>query len=136
MFSEEVRALPEYNRSANTQSVEIKSPWTLSFPENWGAPSTVELKDLISWTDHNDSGINYFSGTATYSNSFNITKETIDKGKSINLDLGEVYDVAEVFVNDELVGGLWTKPFKLGDETFRVQASGLLGPVIIETTIN
>jgi hypothetical protein len=188
VFNEEVRALPEYNKPANTQSLEIKSPWTLSFPENWGTPSTVELKDLISWTDHSDSGINYFSGTASYSNSFNITKETIDKGKSINLDLGEVYDLAEVYVNDKSVGVLWTKPFKLeiqefvkegvnkieieitnmwinrltgdmelavdqkftktnvpyktepntelGDETFRVQASGLLGPVNIETTTN
>lgn len=188
VFSEEIRTLPEYNKSAKTQSVEIKRPWTLCFPENWGAPPTVELKNLISWTDHSDPGINYFSGTASYSNSFNITKETIDKGKSINLDLGEVYDVAEVFVNDKRVGVLWTKPFKLeiqefikegvnkieieitnmwinrltgdmglpvdekftktnvpyitkpnselGDETFRVQASGLLGPVMIETSTN
>src|SRR5680860_734759 len=118
VFSEEIRTLPEYNKSAKTQSVEIKRPWTLCFPENWGAPPTVELKNLISWTDHSDPGINYFSGTASYSNSFNITKETIDKGKSINLDLGEVYDVAEVFVNDKRVGVLWTKPFKLEIQEF------------------
>jgi hypothetical protein len=183
MFSEEWRELPEYNKPARIQSSEIKTPWILSFPENWGAPSSVELDKLISWIDHENKGINYFSGTATYTNTFNISKEAYDYDKSIYIDLGEVLDVAEVFVNDKSVGILWTKPFKLnikdyikqgknkievkitnmwinrltgdmdlpveekfcrtnrpyildgsemGDETFRIQNAGLLGPVIIE----
>jgi hypothetical protein len=101
----------------------------------------------------------------------------------ISLDLGEVLDVAEVFVNGKSAGVLWTKPFKIeiqelvepgvntleiritnmwinrltgdlalpperrfcrtnrppesryfseaGDETYRVQKAGLIGPVIL-----
>ncbi len=183
LFTNTVRELPPYNQPAEIQSTEIKTPWTLSFPKNWGAPDSVKLNELISWTEHPDSGIKYFSGTASYLNSFNITKETMDRGNSINLDLGEVYDVAEVFVNGKRVGVLWTKPFKLeiqefvkegenkieikitnmwinrltgdmalpvekrfcrtnhpyitkdyteiGDETYRIQTAGLIGPVTI-----
>jgi hypothetical protein len=182
VFSEESRELPEYKNSTGIQSTEIETPWTLSFPENWGAPSSVQLNKLISWIDHDIKGINYFSGTATYTNNFNISKESLANDKSINVDLGEVLDVAEVFVNEKPVGVLWTKPFKLnikdyvqegknqieikvtnmwinrltgdmdlpvekkfcktnrpyilegsemGDETFRLQDAGLLGPVSI-----
>ncbi len=187
MFSDESRELPDYKKLTEIESTEIQNPWTLSFPENWGAPSSVELDKLISWIDHEDKGINYFSGTATYTNSFNISKDALDNDKSIYIDLGDVLDVAEVFVNDKSAGVLWTKPFKLdvrdyvkegknkieikvtnmwinrltgdidlpaeekfcrtnrpyilegsemGDETFRVQDAGLLGPVTIQEVLN
>ena len=188
VFTNESRELPDYNRAGEAQTTEIRGPWTLSFPEHWGAPSSVELDELISWTDHENEGINYFSGTATYSNSFNISKGALDTSSAINLELGEVRDVAEVFVNGRSAGVLWTKPFELniqdyvkegenqveikitnmwinrltgdidlpvegkftrtnrpyilepyseiGDETFRVQRSGLLGPVALITRTN
>jgi hypothetical protein len=188
IFSEETRELPEYNRRTEMKSTEIKGGWSLSFPENWGAPPQVELDELISWTDHKEKGINYFSGTATYRNSFEVSKTELADGKIISLDLGEVLDVAEVFVNGDSVGVLWTKPFKMnirdyvregkndieiritnmwinrltgdislpegekfcrtnrpyilepyseiGDETFRVQRAGLIGPVTVETLTN
>lgn len=183
VFSEERRELPDYIIPPVIKSVEIITPWTLSFPENRGAPASVELNELISWTDHEHKGINYFSGTATYTNSFYLSKVALNDDKSIFLDLGEVLDVAEVFVNDKSAGILWTKPFKqniknyvmegknnieikitnmwinrltgdmnlpveekfcrtnrpyilkdyteIGDETFRLQRAGLLGPVKI-----
>lgn len=118
VFSDEKRELTEYNKLAKIKSTEVKTPWTLSFPENWGAPASVKLKELISWTDHENKGINYFSGTATYTNNFNISKDALEVNKSIYIDLGEVLDVAEVFVNDKPVGILWTKPFKLNIKDF------------------
>ena len=45
---------------------EITGAWKLSFPPNWGAPPSVTLDKLISWTDHTNAGVRYFSGTATY----------------------------------------------------------------------
>lgn len=186
MFNSESRQLPEYKRSIDGIPAEIKGPWTLSFPEKWGAPASETFNELISWTDHANEGIKYFSGTASYSNSFNISKKTIDKNSLITLNLGEVLDVAEVFVNGKSVGILWTSPFRIdiqdyvkqgknnleikitnmwinrltgdmnlppdkrfcktnqppvmkdrspwGDETYRVQRAGLLGPVTITET--
>ncbi len=188
VFTKEDRELAAYNPSTETQTTAIGSPWKLSFPENWGAPSSIELDKLISWTEHEDKGINYFSGTATYENSFTVSKEFIDGKKAINMDLGEVYDVAEILVNGKSAGILWTKPYQLnvqdlvkegenklevkitnlwinrltgdidlpegekfcktnvpavtdpdtgyGDLTWRIQTSGLLGPVNIEMQID
>ena len=151
----------------------------MNFPENWGAPAKAVFNELILWTESEEKGIKYFSGTATYHNTFTIEKETPLKDMSI--DLGEVRDVAEVFVNGKSAGILWKKPFivdisKLvqsgkntlkievvnmwinrltgdmlsdpkdrycktnqpdikseswpgGDEPYRIQTSGLLGPV-------
>ncbi len=113
VFTNEDRELEAYNPFTVTQTTAIEAPWKLSFPENWGAPSSVELDKLISWTEHEDEGINYFSGTATYENSFTVSKEVIDGKKAINIDLGEVYDVAEILINGKTAGVLWTKPYQL-----------------------
>jgi hypothetical protein len=183
IFNTRSRQLPDYPNSTGSSPVELKGPWSVSFPEKWGAPPSVEFNDLISWTDHPNDGVKYFSGTATYIKSLNISKEAIDQKRPITLDLGNVLDVAEVFVNSKSAGTIWTKPFRVdiqdyvkegrndlqikvanmwinrlagdmllppdkrfcrtnqpfvtkdrtawGDETFRIQKAGLIGPVTI-----
>ncbi|HMI01044.1 MAG TPA: glycosyl hydrolase [Pedobacter sp.] len=158
---------------------EMQGLWKLTFPKGWGAPEEVLLEGLKSWTEFKDKGIKYFSGTATYHKTFSIKEEIA--GKTISIDLGEVRDLAEVFINGKSAGILWKKPFSAditklvrpgdnsltvevvnlwvnrltgdmlsepkdrftrtnqpymkgeiwpgGDETFRIQTSGLLGPV-------
>ena len=44
----------------------IVGPWTVRFPPNRGAPETITLGSLQSWSDHADTGVKYFSGTAVY----------------------------------------------------------------------
>jgi hypothetical protein len=187
VFAAERRELAEYyerQEGKGTSISSLKGNWTLSFPENWGAPAVVTLDELISWSDSEHEGIRHFSGTATYENSFVVSQETLRNDAAILLDLGEVLDVAEVVVNGTPAGVLWTKPFKLdiqdyvveginaleiritnmwinrltgdlslppekrfcqtnrppesryyseaGDETYRVQRAGLIGPVSLE----
>jgi len=112
IFHPKDRELPEKGETESV-STEISGPWTLSFPENWGTPASVELDELISWTDHENQGINYFSGTASYTNSFTIPEEELQNKRNIAIDLGEVLDVAEVFVNGKSAGILWTSPFRI-----------------------
>lgn len=97
----------------NSHSDLINTPWTIKFPEGWGAPPEVIFDKLSSWINNEDEGIKYFSGTASYFNEFNISKETISDNKYIYLDLGEVLDLAKVFINDKSAGILWKKPFRL-----------------------
>ena len=136
VFTSVDRDLPAYNESLDTQTTEITSPWKLSFPENWGAPASVELDTLISWTNHVEKGIKYFSGTAIYENSFTVTKETIESKKAISIDLGEVYDVAEILVNGTSAGILWTKPYKLNIEEFVKEGENKLDVKITNLWIN
>lgn len=140
--------------------------------------------DLDTNIVNNDGGLTegYFSGTATYFNSFSLRED--EANNKTLLDLGEVKDVTEIFINGESAGILWKEPYSLeitnlvkagdnelkievvnmwvnrltgdmhlspekrfcstnqnymisevwpgGDETFRVQKAGLLGPVNIK----
>ena len=167
----------------NTTRSEIAGPWKVNFPPNWGAPPTAVFDRLISWTESEVPGIKYFSGTATYQNSFKVEKGSVKNGMII--DLGEVRDVAEIFINGKSAGILWKKPYQAdvsklikegendlkieivnlwvnrltgdmladpkdrfcktnmtymksevwpgGDEPFRLQTAGLLGPVTMST---
>jgi hypothetical protein len=74
----------------------ISGPWQLDFPPNLGAPSTVSLAELQSWTEHPDAGVKYFSGTATYRKDIDAAADWFHPGRSIVLDLGTVKDMAEV----------------------------------------
>jgi alpha-L-rhamnosidase/F5/8 type C domain len=93
------------------QILEIKTPWIVSFQEGRGASSPAKFNTLQSWTENSDSGIKYFSGTATYKNTF--TVPSVSKG-IYEIDLGEVKNVAEVIINGKPQGIAWKKPFKIG----------------------
>ncbi len=105
------RDLSQFSDPTHDAAVaEIAGPWKVDFPPGWGAPASAEFERLISWTESQDPGIKYFSGTATYHNSFQLEETSADK--QVVLDLGEIRDVAEVFVNGKSAGILWKKPYR------------------------
>ncbi|MFW5831868.1 MAG: glycosylhydrolase-like jelly roll fold domain-containing protein, partial [Prolixibacteraceae bacterium] len=97
--------------SNNLKSQKIKGDWEVSFPENWGAPAAVTFPELISWTESENEGVRYFSGTATYKKSFDFNL-TDTENQKIYLDLGDVQKVAEVWLNGERLGITWAKPHR------------------------
>jgi len=113
VFTKELRndvAVSPTSQSSVKQ--EIVGPWKVSFPPNWGAPPSAVFDRLISWTESENSGIKYFSGTATYKNTFELSDADAGAGELL-LDLGEVRDVAEVFINGKSAGVLWKKPYRV-----------------------
>ena len=89
----------------------IEGSWKINFPGQAGAPATIVLDSLSSLTNHKDEGVKYFSGSATYSKSFEVKKEL---GKSkVFLDLGRVGDIAEIILNGKKLDILWTAPFRI-----------------------
>lgn len=118
-----------------TQIMELKGPWTVSFQKNRGAPDHVQLDSLRSLTEHSDPGVKYFSGTATYATKFSLPAvKDMDK---LVLDLGEVNNVAEVFINGKSQGVVWKVPFKInlnmGDKKL---SENLLEVKITNTWVN
>lgn len=95
------------------QLAEIAGPWTLNFPPHWGAPATVPLEQLASWTENADEGVKYFSGTASYTRTVQVDPGWRTGGTRIELDLGMVRDLAEVVVNGISCGTVWTAPFRV-----------------------
>ena len=92
---------------------ELSGAWNLSFPPNWGAPPSVTLGQLISWTGHANDGVRYFSGTATYEREIEIPADRLSAGRELWLDLGAVKNLAEVSLNGRDLGVLWKPPFRV-----------------------
>jgi hypothetical protein len=88
-------------------------PWELSFLTNLGAPDRLTLDKLMSWTEHNDLGVKYYSGTATYRKNIQVPPELLGKNRRLCLDLGNVQLMAQVKLNGEDLGILWNPPFRV-----------------------
>jgi len=95
------------------QPLAITGPWELRFPPNEGAPKRITLERLISWSTHNDSGVKYFSGTATYAKTISVPANLIAKNRRVYLDLGKVQVIAEVRLNGKDLGILWKPPYRV-----------------------
>jgi hypothetical protein len=91
---------------------EITGPWKLDFPQGWGARASVSLANLISWPEHPDQGVRYFSGSGAYAVFFNLSQEMLVAGQAVFLDLGEVGVVAETILNGQPIGTRWKPPFR------------------------
>ncbi len=89
----------------------VGGPWTLAFPPGLGAPPGVTLDGLISWKDHPDPGVKYFSGTATYTHTVQVPPQMLGGGRRLYLDLGDVQVIAQVKLNGKDLGILWKPPY-------------------------
>jgi len=94
------------------QPLEINGPWEVSFKNGMGAPSKTTFDELISWSNHPEKSIKYYSGTAVYRKNISISKEMLGKNKKLKLDLGKVEIMSEVIVNGKNLGILWKAPYR------------------------
>ena len=95
------------------QPQKLEGSWELSFPPHWGAPERITLPGLASWTAHENPGVKYFSGTASYRKSFELPADWLAAGLPMMLDLGAVKNLAEVSLNGHDLGILWKPPFRV-----------------------
>jgi len=99
----------------------LDGTWDLSFEKNKGAPDSVKLQQLTSWSDNADPGIRYFSGHGTYTKHIDLPASSFKTGDKLWIDLGTVDNLAEVTVNGKPLGIAWKAPY-------RVDATGALHP--------
>jgi hypothetical protein len=111
-----VVTLPERKES---ELAILNGDWKIHFQKGRGAPDEIMVSKLSSWTESNDNGVKYFSGTAVYSRTINIDAAWLNSVTALWLDLGDVKNIAEVRMNGKSLGIVWKKPF-------RVDATGAL----------
>jgi hypothetical protein len=104
------RALP---RMQTRVIATLGGPWDVHFPPHWGAPAAITLAQLTPWTASADAGVKYFSGTATYTKTVTVPEAWLRSGARVLLNLGVAKDVAEVAVNGQALGILWTPPYQV-----------------------
>jgi len=106
-----------------SEPFELDGGWDLQFPPNHGAPERISLDRLLSWSDHPDPGVKYYSGSAIYKKVFRLPPAFLAKYQlslsshqtfpHLYLDLGQVAIMATVKLNGKDFGTLWKPPFRV-----------------------
>jgi hypothetical protein len=121
-------------RPASTQTLtRIAGPWKLRFQPDRGAPDSIQLASLSSWSDSPNTGVKYFSGAASYTTKVRAQPEWFKGHAQIWIDLGSVKNIGEVFVNGRNLGVVWKAPFRVnvtqalksGDNELRIDVTNL-----------
>ena len=94
--------------SFKTEKV-LDEKWLLQFDSEFHGPSkALKIDKLFDWTTSQNDSIKYYSGTATYSKTF---QWDLKATKDLYLDFEEVNCIAEVIVNGKHCGVVWTYPY-------------------------
>lgn len=101
---------------------DLSHSWEVMFDTTMGGPQKVFFEDLSNWIDRPEEGIKYYSGTATYRKSFDLSFKK-GNGERIYLDLGDVKHVSSVRFNNKDLGVLWCTPWRI-DITDYVKETG------------
>jgi alpha-L-rhamnosidase len=101
------------HKAMETELATVDGPWSLSFQTGRGAPASVTLDKLTSWSDSQDKGVKYFSGTGTYTKTIQASADWFKPGAKLWIDLGIVKNLAEVTVNGKSLGIVWHAPYRM-----------------------
>jgi len=95
----------------------IEGSWSVAFQPDRGAPDSITLNKLASWSDNSDTGVRYFSGVGTYTKTVDAPGAWFKQGAHLWIDLGEVKNLAEVAVNGKSLGVVWHTPYRVDATT-------------------
>ena len=95
------------NLAAPAAPNELSGPWQVRFDSSVDKIAPITMEKLQDLSKHSETGVKYFSGTATYTREFTLA----DANVRLSLDLGKVADLARVTLNGKDLGVLWHPPF-------------------------
>jgi hypothetical protein len=96
--------------------VSIEGPWDVAFDPKWGGPARITFEALDDWSRRPEDGIKYYSGTATYTKTFDAPPAAVGstaKSGRLWLDLGTVKNIASVRLNGRDLGVVWCDPWRV-----------------------
>ena len=94
----------------------LEGPWDVAFDPQWGGPEKVTFAALDDWSRRPEDGIKYYSGTATYTKTFDTPPAAAGsavKSGRVWLDLGAVKNIAAVRLNGRDLGVVWCDPWRI-----------------------
>lgn len=91
----------------------LTGPWGVKFDPKWGGPASAVFDELASWTERAEGGIKYYSGTAVYTRTFDLPAGLGASAGNLWLDLGDLRELAEVRLNGQSLGVVWSPPFRV-----------------------
>lgn len=111
--------------------VNLTGSWQVHFPKKEKGVGDVVFDKLESWTNSKVFDLKFFSGIASYEKTFKISEDIDFNNLNIVLDLGEVKEIAHVFVNGKDAGISWVKPYQIdisklvkkGENTLKIEVA-------------
>ncbi|MGB8097701.1 MAG: glycosyl hydrolase, partial [Terracidiphilus sp.] len=91
----------------------LDGAWKIGFQPERGAPDSITVDQLASWSDSSNAGVKYFSGTGTYTKTIDAPAAWFAKRGQVWIDLGGVKNLAEVVVNGKSLGIVWHAPYRV-----------------------
>ena len=121
----------EPNQPRRQMTWQTKGGWRMSFAENG-----VQMKTdtLFSWADHRDDAVRYYSGHVRYSTTLMYKAKNMD-GRVV-LALGDVRDVAHVWLNGHDLGIVWMPPYEVDATDHLLQGKNTLEVEVVNTWHN
>jgi hypothetical protein len=96
-----------------THLTTVEGPWQVAFQPDRGAPASITLDSLASWSDNADPGVKYFSGIGTYTKTIDAPAAWFKPGAQLWLQLGDVKNLADVTINGKPLGVVWHIPYRI-----------------------
>jgi hypothetical protein len=123
-------------RVVETKLSTLDGPWSVAFQPGRGAPASVTLDQLISWSDSADAGVKYFSGKGTYTRSIQAPAAWFRSGARLWLDLGDVKNLASITVNGKPLGIVWHTPYRVDVTAVLKPGANTLSVTVINAWVN
>ncbi|SIN66060.1 glycosyl hydrolase [Algoriphagus halophilus] len=118
-----------FAEKSETEVQKVTGPWKVDF-----GGLVKDFSTLTSWSTNEDQEIKYYSGTANYTNIFNLPEK--ENEAKYELDLGSVKYLAEVILNGKNLGIVWKTPFKLDITKALKQGENQLEIRVVNTWVN
>ena len=124
-------AKDDFVQNASPKTIQITTPWTLSFTEEAPAVGrTFRLDKLQTWENLSEEA-SVTMGTGVYTTNFKLSKK--DAKRQWLIDLGDVRESARVYINGQFIGCAWAVPFMLdcknafkpGNNELRIEVTNL-----------
>jgi (4-O-methyl)-D-glucuronate---lignin esterase len=114
----------------------IGGDWKISFQRGRGAPESITVHELESWSHSSDPGVKYFSGIGTYTKTLKANAAWFKKGAQVWIDLGEVKNLAEVIVNGKSLGVVWHAPYRVDATSALKPGANTIAVKVINAWVN
>jgi len=124
----------EANYPAPMLSTVINTPWKVTFDSQYCTPKPIVMPQLQNLSSFTNDSIRYFSGTATYSNTFQL--DNLSEPNTLFIRLDTVSVMAKVSINGQFVGGVWTKPYQLDITNYVKQGANEVEIEVVNTWVN
>lgn len=123
-------ATEEIKAQSTTVATLDNCQWTIKYEKTGRQTKTSELTD---WSKSDINDIKYYSGHADYTTTFRLKRKP--KG-DIMLDLGNIADIATVYVNGKKCGTAWTAPYAVDITKAVKRGRNTLKIVVVNTWAN